>query len=43
MSRAAISPQSGTSIVAALREGRTIHDDLTKVIAWTLPTNGGER
>ncbi len=30
------------SIVAAVREGRTVHDNLTKVIAWTLPTSGGE-
>ena len=30
------------SIVAAVREGRTIYDNLVKVIAWTLPTNGGE-
>ncbi|MEN2980998.1 HAD-IC family P-type ATPase [Tistrella bauzanensis] len=30
------------SIVAAIREGRTVYDNLRKVIAWTLPTNGGE-
>jgi magnesium-transporting ATPase (P-type) len=30
------------SIVAAVREGRTIHDNITKVISWTLPTNAGE-
>jgi len=30
------------SIVAAIREGRTVYDNITKVIAWTLPTNGGE-
>jgi magnesium-transporting ATPase (P-type) len=30
------------SIVAAVREGRVIYDNLRKVIAWTLPTNGGE-
>jgi magnesium-transporting ATPase (P-type) len=30
------------SIVAAVREGRTVHDNVTKVIGWTLPTNGGE-
>jgi magnesium-transporting ATPase (P-type) len=30
------------SIVAAVREGRTVYANLTKVIAWTLPTNGGE-
>jgi magnesium-transporting ATPase (P-type) len=31
-----------TSIVAAVHEGRTVYDNLKKVIAWTLPTNGGE-
>lgn len=30
------------SIGAAIREGRTVYDNLRKVIAWTLPTNGGE-
>ena len=30
------------SIVAAVREGRSVYDNLTKVIAWTLPTNVGE-
>jgi magnesium-transporting ATPase (P-type) len=30
------------TIVAAVREGRVIYDNLRKVIAWTLPTNGGE-
>jgi len=30
------------SIVAAVREGRTVYDNLLKVIGWTLPTNGGE-
>ncbi len=30
------------SIVAAIREGRTVYDNIRKVIAWTLPTNGGE-
>ncbi|MFA5952043.1 MAG: cation-transporting P-type ATPase [Hyphomicrobium sp.] len=29
------------SIVAAVREGRTVYDNLTKVIGWTLPTSGG--
>ena len=29
------------SIVAAVREGRTVYDNLLKVIGWTLPTNGG--
>ncbi len=30
------------SIVAAVSEGRTVYDNLTKVIGWTLPTSGGE-
>ncbi|BBK44749.1 cation-transporting P-type ATPase [Allostella vacuolata] len=30
------------SIVAAVREGRTVYDNLTKVIAWAVPTNIGE-
>ena len=30
------------SIVASVREGRTVYDNIRKVIAWTLPTNGGE-
>jgi len=30
------------SIAAAVREGRTVYDNIRKVIAWTLPTNGGE-
>ena len=30
------------SIVNAVHEGRTVHDNVRKVIAWTLPTNGGE-
>jgi len=30
------------SIVAAVREGRTVYDNLKKVIAFALPTNGGE-
>ena len=31
-----------SSIVAAIREGRTVYDNLKKVISWTLPTNAGE-
>jgi len=31
-----------SSIVAAVREGRTVYDNIRKVVAWTLPTNGGE-
>ncbi len=30
------------SIVAAVKEGRTVQDNIRKVVAWTLPTNGGE-
>ena len=30
------------SIVNAVHEGRTVHDNIRKVVAWTLPTNGGE-
>ena len=30
------------SIVAAVKEGRTVYDNIRKVIVWTLPTNGGE-
>lgn len=30
------------SIVTAVREGRTVYDNIRKVIGWTLPTNGGE-
>ncbi|MCZ8098677.1 MAG: HAD-IC family P-type ATPase [Burkholderiales bacterium] len=30
------------SIVAAVREGRTVYDNLKKIISWTLPTNAGE-
>jgi magnesium-transporting ATPase (P-type) len=30
------------SIAAAVREGRTVSDNLKKVISWTLPTNAGE-
>jgi len=30
------------TIVNAVHEGRTVYDNIRKVIAWTLPTNGGE-
>jgi magnesium-transporting ATPase (P-type) len=30
------------SIAAAVRYGRTVYDNLQKVIGWTLPTNAGE-
>jgi len=30
------------TIAAAVREGRTVYDNLKKVISWVLPTNAGE-
>ncbi|WP_149785833.1 HAD-IC family P-type ATPase, partial [Legionella israelensis] len=30
------------SIAAAVQEGRTVYDNLKKVISWTLPTSSGE-
>ena len=30
------------SIAAAVQEGRTVFDNIRKVISWTLPTNAGE-
>jgi magnesium-transporting ATPase (P-type) len=30
------------SIVSAVREGRTVYDNIIKVISWTLPTSAGE-
>lgn len=30
------------SIVAAVREGRTVYDNIKKVISWSLPTSTGE-
>ena len=30
------------SIAAAVRAGRTVYDNIKKVISWTLPTNAGE-
>lgn len=30
------------SIVAAVKEGRTVYDNIKKVISWTLPTNAAE-
>jgi len=40
--RVVLADDNFASIVAAVREGRTIHDNIRKVIAWNLPTNGGE-
>ncbi len=30
------------SIVLAVHEGRTVYDNIRKVVSWTVPTNGGE-
>ncbi len=30
------------SIAAAVHEGRAVYDNIVKVVAWTIPTNGGE-
>jgi magnesium-transporting ATPase (P-type) len=30
------------TIVSAVREGRTVYNNIKKVISWTLPTNAGE-
>ena len=30
------------SVAAAVREGRTVYDNIRKVISWTVPTNTGE-
>ena len=30
------------SIVNAVHEGRTVYDNIRKVVAWTIPSNGGE-
>ena len=37
-----LSDDNFASIAAAVREGRTVYDNLRKVISWTLPTNAGE-
>jgi calcium-translocating P-type ATPase len=31
-----------STIVAAVREGRTVYDNIRKVVVWMMPTNGGE-
>jgi magnesium-transporting ATPase (P-type) len=41
-SRMVLLDDNFASIVAAVREGRTIYDNIRKVVSWTLPTNGGE-
>jgi magnesium-transporting ATPase (P-type) len=40
--RVVLADDDFASIVAAVREGRTIYDNIKKVVAWNLPTNGGE-
>ena len=41
-SRMVLLDDNFASIVAAVSEGRTVYDNIRKVVAWTLPTNGGE-
>ncbi|MGR3321803.1 MAG: cation-translocating P-type ATPase [Pseudooceanicola sp.] len=41
-SRVVLADDNFASIVAAVREGRTIYDNIRKVVGFTLPTNGGE-
>ncbi len=41
-SKMVLADDNFASIVAAVREGRTVYDNLTKVIRWTLPTSFGE-
>jgi calcium-translocating P-type ATPase len=40
--RMVLTDDNFASIVAAVHEGRTVYDNIRKVVAWTLPTNGGE-
>ena len=41
-SQVVLADDNFASIVAAVHEGRVVYDNIRKVIAWTLPTNGGE-
>ncbi|MCI5055662.1 MAG: cation-transporting P-type ATPase [Flavobacteriales bacterium] len=41
-SKLVLADDNFASIVAAVREGRTVYDNIKKVISWTLPTNAGE-
>ncbi|MCR9194432.1 MAG: cation-transporting P-type ATPase [Hyphomonas sp.] len=41
-SRVVLADDNFASIAAAVSEGRTVYDNIRKVISWTLPTNGGE-
>jgi len=40
--RIVLADDNFASIVAAVREGRTVYDNIAKAVAWSLPTNGGE-
>jgi magnesium-transporting ATPase (P-type) len=40
--RIVLADDNFASIVAAVSEGRVVYDNIRKVLAWTLPTNGGE-
>ena len=37
-----LSDDNFATIAATVREGRTVYDNLKKMISWTLPTNAGE-
>lgn len=41
-SKVVLTDDNFASITAAVQEGRTVYDNIRKVIAWTLPTNVGE-
>jgi magnesium-transporting ATPase (P-type) len=41
-SKMVLADDNFASIVAAVQEGRTVYDNIRKVVAWTVPTNGGE-
>lgn len=41
-SKLVLADDNFASIAAAVREGRTVYDNIKKVISWTLPTNAGE-
>ncbi len=42
VSKIVLADDNFASIIAAVREGRTVYDNIKKVISWTLPTNAGE-
>lgn len=41
-SQVVLTDDNFATIVNAVHEGRTVYDNIRKVIAWTIPTNGGE-